>query len=365
MEVPELVFDGSDGGYARSFGKTTTSLAAQIAKSYGAERALVTCSGMAAIATAVNGLIMAAKPSPTVLLCDRETYCDVVPAFEHAAKIHGGGALRIEIADLADPEVLASRAVALGSRDSALVIYAEDASNPSGRPFPFAAIPRVRETARKLGHRVAFAIDNTWMTRLGVNPIERGADVVVTSLTKHCSGCAAIAGAVIFNCSNAQRKAIERWHARSGAHVSPHDARVVADAHDKMGERLASSTKLAASVLRELKLARPDIDVRAAPSTVAGPSVFLVVVECGDCTTHSVDAALPYLVMRLCPHFALRTSYGGPDCRIDPWGTFMGGRKVGIRASIGYEEKDGGGELAREILALADAVSRLSVPDAT
>ena len=57
--------------------------------------------------------------------------------------------------------------------------------------------PRV--AARRAAPRgVRIAVDNTWLTALIYNPLERGdADVVVESLTKHVSDGGAIMGAII------------------------------------------------------------------------------------------------------------------------------------------------------------------------
>lgn len=80
--MTELVFSGIDKSYGRCFTESSLLLSEKIAKLYDAKESLVTSSGMAAISTVINGLILYSAPSNVVILYDEELYCDTPSMFQ-------------------------------------------------------------------------------------------------------------------------------------------------------------------------------------------------------------------------------------------------------------------------------------------
>ncbi|MDO5375803.1 MAG: PLP-dependent aspartate aminotransferase family protein [Staphylococcus rostri] len=80
-------------------------------------------------------------------------------------------------------------------RPNTALIYIETPSNPL---FKITNIPAVIDIAQR--HHIRVAVDNTFMTPLGQQPLDLGADIVIHSATKFLSGHSdVIAGAVVTN----------------------------------------------------------------------------------------------------------------------------------------------------------------------
>ena len=57
----------------------------------------------------------------------------------------------------------------------------------------FTIIPKLRELSSKL----YVIVDNTWVTSACFNPLTHGADIVISSMSKHYSGGECIGGFII------------------------------------------------------------------------------------------------------------------------------------------------------------------------
>jgi len=165
------------------YGNPTLAVAeGKIAALEGAEAAVVTASGMAAISSALLGalkcgdeLISTAQLYGGTYRLMRDVFCDL------GIKVHHVGT------DLAGIEKLAN------SRTR--VLYVESPTNPTVR---LVDIQKAVDFAKK--HKLISIIDNTFATPLLQQPIKLGYDMVVHSATKALAGHSdVIAGAAVGN----------------------------------------------------------------------------------------------------------------------------------------------------------------------
>jgi cystathionine beta-lyase/cystathionine gamma-synthase len=176
---------GNDGltehWYSRFANPTVDAAAAEIAELEGAEAALMTASGMAAIATTLLTLLQSGRR----IVSARQVYGDTRDLLLRDLPALGFDVTMVDAADLDE------WAAAIAQAPTAIV-YAETLSNPQLELTDLAA---VADLAHKAGAKLV--VDNTFATPYAVNPLSDGADVVVHSATKFLSGHSdVIAGAV-------------------------------------------------------------------------------------------------------------------------------------------------------------------------
>ncbi|MEP7122385.1 MAG: PLP-dependent transferase [Byssovorax sp.] len=147
----------------------------------GAEAALVTSSGMAAISAALLGVLRAGDR----LLAQRCLYGGT-----HALVTHDLHELGIEV-DFVDASDPSSFAAAL--RPSTRAFYCETLTNPL---LELADLPAIAAFSR--ANNLVSIIDNTFASPVNFRPTEHGFDLVVHSCTKYLNGHSdLIAGAVL------------------------------------------------------------------------------------------------------------------------------------------------------------------------
>jgi cystathionine beta-lyase/cystathionine gamma-synthase len=214
--------------YSR-FGNPTVAAAAEgIRELEGAEAAVMTSSGMGAIATTLVTLC----ESGDRVVAARELYGDTRDLFTRDLPRLG-----IEV-DWVDSDDLESWDEALGARP-ARVAYAETLSNPQ---LKLLDVPGVSALAHRAG--ATFVVDNTFATPFMVTPLGHGADVVIHSATKFLNGhsdviagCAASSEEVV--------RGVQRRIITFGTCLDPHAAFLVWRGLQTFGVRLARQTATA------------------------------------------------------------------------------------------------------------------------
>ena len=175
------------GGFEQTwytrFGNPTVAYAADaVARLEGGEAAVMTSSGMGAIATT----LLATCRAGDRVVAARELYGDTRDLLVRDLPALG---VRVDLVAAAD---LGQWRAALAAGPAA-VAYAESLSNPQLRVLD---IPRVAELAHRRGARLV--VDNTFASAFAVQPLALGADVVVHSATKFLNGHSdVVAGAVV------------------------------------------------------------------------------------------------------------------------------------------------------------------------
>lgn len=165
--------------YSRTANPTRDLAADAIAELEGGCGAVVTSSGMAAIAVTTRLL-----SSTDLLLAPRDCYGGSYRLFSAEAN---RGSYCVEFADPWHPEALA-RARELRPR----MVWIETPSNPHLRITDIGAWARL---SRRIG--AVCVADNTFLSPVNQRPLEHGADLVIHSTTKFLNGHSDIVGGAV------------------------------------------------------------------------------------------------------------------------------------------------------------------------
>ncbi len=159
---------------------TVRCLELKLANLEGAEIALATASGMAAI----SATLLTLTANGGHIVASDEVYDLTRDALSHTVPAHGGSATFVPAGDLA--------AVEAAIRPETRAIYAEPFSNPTLR---VADLPSLAEIARR--HGIPLVVDNTFLSPALLRPLDHGADLVLHSATKYLSGFGQVQGGVV------------------------------------------------------------------------------------------------------------------------------------------------------------------------
>jgi cysteine-S-conjugate beta-lyase len=169
-------FEGSENGtypliYGRSGTPSTRSLEAALAQIDGDDHAILTSSGLAAIVTALTGVLSAGDHmlAPDCIYGSMRKFCD------YELKRFG-----VEITYY-DP--LIGGGVAALMKPNTKLVYCE---SPGSLTFEVQDLPAIARAAHKGGALVA--ADNTWATPLFLRARDFGVDITIHSCTKYIGG---------------------------------------------------------------------------------------------------------------------------------------------------------------------------------
>jgi len=166
--------------YSRFTNPTVTMFQDRLAALEGAEACTATATGMAAITSAVLGLLKQGDH----MVSSRSVFGTVVPLFDQICKRFGVETTWV------DPTNLDAWRAAI--RPNTRMLFCETPSNPLAEICDIAALA---EIARKA--RAWLAVDNCLLTPALQRPLELGADLVIHSATKYLDGQGRVlAGAV-------------------------------------------------------------------------------------------------------------------------------------------------------------------------
>jgi methionine-gamma-lyase len=175
--------------YTRWGNPTLRALEDRLAALEGAEAAVVTASGMAA----VSALVFTFLSSGDHLIASEVCYAGSVELFGLHLPRFG---IEVSLVDTSDLEQVRS-----ALRPNTRLIYAETPANPILRIADISALAGIAHDAGAL-----LAVDSTWASPVLQKPIALGADFVIHSLTKYLNGHGdALGGAVLGSEKNVQR----------------------------------------------------------------------------------------------------------------------------------------------------------------
>jgi cystathionine beta-lyase/cystathionine gamma-synthase len=191
--------------YGRNSNANREMLERAVAELEGAEAAVATASGMAAL----HAAILALAPRPTTILATRELYGGTAALLRQDLEPTG---YEVHFLDLTDLD-----AVHRSVQGAGLVI-AETITNPLCRVPDLEAIATM---ARE--KEVPFLVDNTFATPLLCRPLDLGATAVMHSATKYLGGHSDLVAGVIVGDARTMGSARTRA-ARTGTTLGPFDA---------------------------------------------------------------------------------------------------------------------------------------------
>jgi len=173
LDALDRILDERQPGYiyARDAHPNGSNLAAQLAEWEGAQWALVTSSGMAAI----SAIVLATVQQGQRILTSHRLYGRTAQLFQQELPRFGVQATFVDTTDLEQVR----RALETPAR----LLFVETLSNPLLRVADLASLaPLAHET------NCLLVVDNTFATPVLVRPLELGADLVMESLTKMIGG---------------------------------------------------------------------------------------------------------------------------------------------------------------------------------
>lgn len=171
-EMAEAVMNPLDSFfYSRTANPTTAALEAKMASLENTEAALVTSSGMAAVAISI---LISAKAGEHVVVTNdlfvisRQFFEDDCPAM----------GIEVSLVDVRDID-----AVRAAIKPNTTALFVETVTNPN---IYISNLPALRELADQ--HGLTLIADNTFLSPYLMRPAEQGADMVLHSATKYISG---------------------------------------------------------------------------------------------------------------------------------------------------------------------------------
>lgn len=236
-EQGAALFAGSREGYVytRLGNPTLKTLEKKLAILEGGEEALVTSSGMAAIATTVASLARAGEHVVSAEVIYGATYTllrEFWPRF-------GLQSTFVASSDTEDYR----RAM----RPNTRIVFVETPSNPTLEVVDIAALAEVARQGNAL-----LVVDNTFATPMNQNPLALGADIVVHSASKYLGGHADVIAGVVVGRSDLIHKARQSLRL-IGTVLGPFEAWLILRGLKTLALRVARHNENALAVARFLE----------------------------------------------------------------------------------------------------------------
>lgn len=339
--------------YNRSTHPPAEQLSLKLAELYGGAntQCLLATSGMNAISTTIQMVIhrLGGTDDHINLIQSSRVFSPTITTFKYWEEIHNCKRY------LFDPADTQERLIGLldqdSMRDQINIVFVESCSNPEGIVFDMSVLAEWR----KLSKQCVVIVDNTWLSSTIFNPLDHGADLVVTSLTKYYSGGSCIAGAILTR--NAQfYNALLKLHRVTGIHVSPIHCEHVLEALKTLDERVLRASDTTVELLQLLTQKCPQlIDgtvVVTHPALHSHPSYALskTYFKCNSVTKEVMyPSVLSFIIpMKLkqaqvwleskSQEIAYKTSFGARESRLDTFPKRVSNQTTQCRLSVGADD---------------------------
>ncbi len=234
-EEADARFAGTSNGpsfvYSRYANPTVQMFEDKLALLEGAEACRSTASGMAAIATALTGLVKAGDH----VLAGRALFGSCRWILNNHLPRFG-----VETTSVPGPDLDAWRAAI---RPNTAAILIETPANPLMEVTDIAEVVKI---AHEVGAKVV--VDNVFATPLYQNPLKLGADVVVYSATKHIDGGGRVLGGAILGKAALLDEAYKDFLRHTGPALSPFNAWVLLKGMETLALRVDRQTDTAAAL---------------------------------------------------------------------------------------------------------------------
>lgn len=285
-------------GYGRNGSPTTEGLEEALAALEGADHALITASGLAAITTTLLAFL---KAGDHLLVPDSLYGSARLFVNQELARIG------IEV-EFYDPTIGAG--IEKLMKPNTRVVYCE---SPGSLTFEMQDVPAISKVAK--AHGAILVADNTWATPLYFRAFEKGVDVSIHSATKYIGGHSdLVMGAIL--CNGEHYKRLKQAHRNIGAVTGGDNAylalrglRTIAvrlKRHQKHGIEVAEWLKNVPEVKRVLYPAMPGDPGHEIWKRDMTGATGLFAIELGKVSDAAVGAMLDGL-----EHFGMGYSWGG------------------------------------------------------
>lgn len=228
--------------YTRSGNPTRDQLGSTLADLEGGAGAVVTCTGLSAIA-----LILATLPSGARVIAPYDCYGGT---FRLLAALHAQGNLVVDFVDQADPAAMQT-ALSAGAK----LVWIETPSNPLLRVVDIRALADAAHAVGALA-----VVDNTFLSPLWQRPLALGADIVMHSTTKYLNGHSDVVGGAVVAATEELVSNLAWWANAIGVTGAPFDSfltlRGVRTLHARMRVHAENTAHVVECLTRHSAVAR-------------------------------------------------------------------------------------------------------------
>jgi O-succinylhomoserine sulfhydrylase len=333
-------FSGAEAGYtySRTSNPGVTAFERRLAALEGAEAAVATASGMAAITLMCFGLLRAGDH----VICSQSMFGSTI-------KLIGGEFARfgVESTFVPQTDVAAWQAAV---KPNTRLLFAETPTNPLTEVCDIGALAKIAHDAGAL-----LAVDNAFATPALQRPIELGADLVIHSGTKSLDGQGRVmAGAV---CGRAEHIDVLATLMKSaGMVLAPFNAWVVLKGMETLGIRMRAQSEAALAMAQWLE-AQPEVERVFHPGLPSHPQHALAMAQQGGVG----GSILSFVVKAESPEQARRRAFRVIDaCRVCSIATNVGD----VKTIITHPASTSHGRLSeeqRQAAGVVQGLMRLSV----
>jgi len=222
--------------YSRWHNPTVRQLEAKLAALEGAEAAVAFASGMAAAAA----ILMRELSAGDHLIVSDVAYAGIAELARDTLPRMGVAVSKVNLSDL--------DALRAAIRPETRLVFADTPCNPIMRLTDIAA---VAEIARAAGARLA--VDNTFATPIGTNPLALGADYSMHSLTKYIGGHGDALGGAVCAGADLCRALVTEAVVHYGSVLSPFNAWLIARGAATLPLRMRAHEETALAVAAALE----------------------------------------------------------------------------------------------------------------
>ena len=236
-------FGGDEEGniYSRFTNPTVHAFERRIAALEGAERAIATASGMAAILSISLTLLKHGEH----IVCSRSVFGSTVSLFEKYISRAG------ITTTFVDPTELNAWKMAI--QPNTRLFFMETPSNPLAELTDVEAVAEIAHA-----NDILLAVDNCFLTPIFQRPLKLGADIVIHSATKYLDGQGRCVGGVVLG-SNKLMEEIYGFIRTGGACMSPFNAWVFQKGLETLKVRMLAHESNALAMAKWLQ-AQPGIE---------------------------------------------------------------------------------------------------------
>lgn len=330
--------DAAPYGYHRNGSPTAALYERALAELEGGE-AVVFASGMAA----VSAILLPTLEAGDVLVVPSDGYPAVRGVAQRDLAAHG-----VEVRLVPTDEAAIRSAL-----PRATMLWIESPSNPQLDVVPIAALA---EAAHAEGATVV--VDNTLATPLGQRPLDLGADLSLTSASKHLTGHSDLILGVVVTRSARRLAELQAWRTRTGAIAGPFEAWLAHRSLATLDVRLERE-EANALALAEALAAREDVEAVRYPGRPGDPSHAVAAAQMTRFGTVIsfvlADGAHAQRFLAACAIVTEATSFGGVHTTAERrarWGDPV--PEGLVRLSAGVEDRE---DLVADVLQALDAAS--------
>jgi methionine-gamma-lyase len=305
----------------------------------GGEAALAFSSGMAAITTA---LLATARPGD-VILHSQPLYGGTETLLARTLAIYG--ILAHGFADGTDRAAIQQAAEEASKRGRLSLVMIETPSNPLDTLVDIAAVRAVVDQVGEVtGLRPLILCDNTMLSPVFQQPLRRGADLVVASLTKYVGGHSDLIGGAVIG-SRTLLEPVRLLRGAIGTQLDPHSCWMVGRSLETLAVRVRAAARSAEAVIRAME-AHPKVTAVHALGAERGDEATrrIYAAQCtGPGSTFSIEIAggqvEAFRMLNRLRIFKLAVSLGGTESLVcHPASTTHSGVPADVRAKIGVTD---------------------------